>query len=77
MISQSTYVVYRDSPTAGAYRAVRGADGAQIATDPASAGPVLQRALDQDLLQDPSSGFGAGDIYVRSGIMNWVPPSRA
>jgi hypothetical protein len=44
------------------------ADGTEIATDPASAGPVLQSALDQDLLQDPTSGFGAGDIYVRSAI---------
>jgi hypothetical protein len=58
--------VYRD--TQGAYHAVRVADGVTIATDPASAGPVFQSVLNQDFLQDPSSGFGAGDIYVRPAL---------
>lgn len=68
MISQGNYLVYRDSPTAGAYHAVRVADGVEIANNPTSAGPVIQQALDQFLLQDSTSGYGAGDIYVRSGI---------
>jgi hypothetical protein len=68
MASPGNYVVYRDNPTSGAYHAVRVSDGVEIATDPAAAAPVLQQVLDQDLLQDPSSGNGAGDIYVRSAI---------
>lgn len=68
MVSPGNYVIYRDSPTAGAYHAVRVADNVEIATDPASAGPVLQQVLNQDLLQDPTSGHGAGDVYVRAGI---------
>lgn len=68
MVSPGSYIVYRDSPTAGAYHAVRVADDVEVATDPASARPVLQQVLDQYFLQDPSSGYGAGDIYVRAGI---------
>jgi hypothetical protein len=68
MVSPGNYVVYRDSPTGGAYHAVRVSDGLEIATDPAAAGPVLQQALNQNFLQDPSSGYGAGDIYVRAGL---------
>jgi hypothetical protein len=68
MVSPGNYVVYRDNPTSGAYHAVRVSDGMEIATDSASAAPVLQHVLDQDLLQDPSSGHGPGDIYVRSAI---------
>jgi hypothetical protein len=68
MVSPGNYVVYRDNPTGGAYHAVRVADGQEIATDPNAAGPVLQQVLDQDFLQDPTSGYGAGDIYVRAGL---------
>jgi len=68
LINPGNYVVYRDTPTSGAYHAVRLADGTEIANDSSLAGPVLQEALNQYFLQDPSSGYGAGDIYVRSGI---------
>lgn len=68
MVSPGNYVIFRDTPTFGAYHAVRVSDGVEIVTDPVSAAPVLQQALDQDFLQDPSSGFGAGDIYVRSAL---------
>jgi hypothetical protein len=75
MASPGNYVAYRDNPTSGAYHAVRVSDGVEIATDPAAAAPVLQQVLDQDLLQDPSSGNGAGDIYVRSAIYELVTDS--
>jgi hypothetical protein len=68
MVSPGNYVVYRDTPTGGAYHAVRISDGQEIATHPTFADPVLQQVLDQDLLQDPSSGYGAGDIYVRAAL---------
>lgn len=68
MVGPGNYVVYRDNPTGGAYHAVRVADGQEIATDPNAAGPVLQQVLDQNFLQDPGSGYGAGDIYVRAGL---------
>jgi hypothetical protein len=68
MVSTSSYIVYRDTPTGGAYHAVRVADGQEIATNPNFADPVLQQALDQNFLQDPTSGYGAGDIYVRSAL---------
>src|SRR5512135_104751 len=66
VVAPYNYVVYRD--TQGAYHAVRVADGVTIATDPASATPVFQSVLNQDFLQDPSGGFGAGDIYVRPAL---------
>jgi hypothetical protein len=68
VISPGNYLVYRDSPTSGGYHAVRVADGQEVAASPTAAGSVLQQVLDQDLLQDPSSGRGPGDIYVRSGL---------
>jgi hypothetical protein len=61
------YVVFRDHYTSGAYHAVRVSDGAEIKSG-TDAGPVLQAALDQQFWEDSSSGRGAGDIYVRSGL---------
>ncbi len=49
---------------------MRVADGQEIATDPNASGLVLQEVLDQNFLQDPGSGYGAGDIYVRASLFS-------
>lgn len=62
------YVVFRDNVTSGNYRAIRTSDGAEIASSSSAPEQVLQAALDQPLLGFSGNGFGAGDIYVRSGL---------
>ena len=62
------YVVFREKPTSGNYQAVRTRDGLVLKTSPNAPEQVLQAALDQPLLEFSGNGFGAGDIYVSSGL---------
>ena len=65
-MSTAAYTVYRDYPNWGAYHAVA-ANGTEIAANPNDPEPVLQAALNQPFWNDPSSGPGAGDVYLRAG----------
>lgn len=67
MVKLGHHIVDRGSPAAGAYHLAR-TDGVEIATDPGAARRLPQHVLDQDLLHDPGSGHGAGDMDVHSGI---------
>jgi hypothetical protein len=64
------YVVFRDKPNSGSYHAVRTRDNAVIKVSDVPE-QVLQAALDQPLLEFSDNGFGAGDIYVCSGLYSF------
>ena len=66
MPSTANYLVYRDYPNWGAYNAVN-ASGHEIAANPHDPQPVIQAALNQAFWNDPSSGPGAGYVFVQSG----------
>src|SRR5436853_4222674 len=72
MASTANYIVYRDTPTSGAYHAER-SDGTEIAVNQDHADPVIQAALDAFFLRDRQSGPGPGDIYVQSGYYDLSP----